>query len=403
MRLKNILLSTSLLAVMASAFPSIGLAAAEKEFQATVINELRLGRSVYNKNCIQCHAANANSKAKQPNARGFWEQRLSTKGIYRMTSAVAKTHRDADGINPYVFEDTEMLRGAVRYLAVGGEAYYNQNINKIKAKLTQLNRSALTLSINKLALKGLVVWGDNDRVEQYSYVGPNYPLGKSLGTVIKKRMTQRLKGSQYMPSLRGEFEPRRDYDDRLRDEAEIHANLYKQIVSGKDHYERQEVQRWLNVIAGKTAIPIDFRYNPDEEVFTFEIWHTPKVDGVIRNEESNSESDAPRDSLSVTIAVPIEAARMFKRRLENEDPDTKPSLHPVYDFDGSGLSLKAVVLLWRDTNQSFLIDPEMVEGSLKYINLSVFSEGEIAPQEVVTGEVDTEMKEKAIETMPATQ
>lgn len=364
------------MAALFSAYPSMGVAASEKEFEATVINELRLGRSVYNKNCIQCHAANSNEKAKQPNARGFWEQRLSTKGIYRMTSGVAKTHKNADGINPYVFEDTEMLRGAVRYLAVGGESYYNQNIMKIKARLTQLNRSALSYAINKLGVKQRVVWGQDNTTSKYSYVGPNFPLGKSLGTVIEKRMTDRLKGSEYIPSLRGEFEPKRDYDQRLKDEAALHDNSYDSLLRTKDNYKRQEVERWLNVIAGKTGIPINFRYNPDDELFKFEIWHTPKIAGITVAEEGQEDNQG-KDDLTVTIAVPLESARLFKKRLENEDPDTKPSLHPVYEFNGDSLALQGVVLLWRDTNESFMIEPDMVEGSLKSINLSPFSKAEI--------------------------
>lgn len=346
------------------------VSASEGEESASVINELRLGRSVYKTNCIQCHSASTNKKAKNPSARGYWAQKLNTKGVHRMTSSVSKTHIAADGIGPYVFEDVEMLRGAVRYLAIGGEAYFDQTVEGMKAVLSQRNQEALNKAIKDLGAKNVVLWGKPLKTYQhYSYIGPNYPLSAALGETVAERMAEKLKDSLYIPSLRGEFEPRRDYEQRVSDERALHNNRYKKLLDNEAMYRRFEAEQWLNVIAGQPRIPINFKYNPDEEHFHFEIWHTPKR-FIAEDDTDTDVVDAGEDSLTLTIDVPLEVARHYKRRLENEDIDSKPTLHVAYTFQESKLILAGVIILWRDTNETEVIGLDNIEGSLVNIVLS---------------------------------
>jgi len=358
----------------------VGHGAAQQDVEATALNELRLGRAVYQNNCVQCHALNANVDARSPSARGFWSQRLNTKGIYRMTSGVTKTHRHADGISPYVFEDIEMLRGAVRYLAIGGEKHFERNIRELKTQLTLINHTALNEAVAALQIPQAVVWGDSVNVDVYSYVGPNYPLKNALSNIITTRVKKRLEGSHYNPSSRGEFEPKHDYDLRITDEAALHGYKYSQLKASMASFKKNEIQRWLNVLGGELKIPIDFRYDPDKEHFTFEIWHTPtQPENVLmgtpvnREERRLNDEDqfTQKESLTVTLPVPIGAARIFKKRLENEDTESKPSLHAVYDLQETVLSLKAVIVLWRDTNQTLTISPEKIVGNIKRLHLTI--------------------------------
>lgn len=336
-----------------------------------LIDELRIGREVFNRNCLHCHNSEGmNTRSRSPLMRSYWDRLLSTKGVAAMTETVKKTHVGVEGISSHIFENEVSLRGAVRYLAIGGERFYLNEMDTIKENINKNNRFALETALAKLKLKNVVLWGGNqERYRDYVYMGKVYPFGQHLSQVVNDRLVKLFKSIEYIPSPRGEFEPLSDYEARMSDERKMHEIRYNREAKNKSQWVLDELSAWLNTMAGPPAIPVNFSYDADNEVFRFNVWETNYQEkrrlniGAIQNKKV--------DNLEVIIPVHIEVARSYKRRLENEDVDMRPSVYVpyVYNRKSQTLTAQGVMILWRDSNTVEYI--QNISGSMQTIPLNI--------------------------------